>query len=727
MKFNFKNIKFPSFRFISVKGNKHSTIIISDKKVITKVELIEALTNLNIRQIKAQVNSGKYLRNTFIETGNQKDFLRYFSSPIFYSEKLFDVIKVLDFRYLNDFLAKKNLELFNLDIEPFLLRQKKLSVNNAKEFFDDLHAHLDSKKRIICSHPELNNIRVTFEIKIRDLVDDLDFFKSNVVLITEMAGQGKTNFLCDYTENFLLKKKILSVFLTGIEICADDIRKSIIKRIFPDYDDIDFSEILDVAKQISKENGEYFVIIIDGINENYKSKVFAKNLEIFISDMQQYDFVKIIISCRSEYYKDNFTNLEKSTFSNDMIVIDSLMKRNIDRNIKKKLFKIYIENFKIKYKSINREVKDQLLSNFLLLRIFCETYQGKELDTIDNIYKEELFTYYYDRKSEQINLMLNDINAGQISGSIDIKKFIKKVIAKMIEKKQYVNIVLDEIIDTPSEKEIYVRFLDENILIKRDLIESENNVFSPTEVVNFTFDEFRDFLISDFLISELYVKAKDKFLEFLKDLHKDSPLIEGCSTFLFYKSKRSTDEALKLVINNQEWYKNVFSRCVFNIKDELISDDDKKIFKEILFDADFKKKKIFVDLINRRDNQVFSIDFLFDSIREMNEEEYRENFVNVFGESSFSYLKINQEEIVKILDEKLNNTIVETDSQHKLFELLLYMFLNNYSYDIKELYERYCFRYLSHGKDQIKRALTSKNESLKLEITKFLKRYEISV
>jgi hypothetical protein len=732
MKLNFfKNIKFPKIKIINISRNKNSNITlienqtVFEKKSIDADELVMALNEQNISQINSQINSGKYLKNTFLEVGNQKDYLRYFCSPIFYSDKIFDIIEVLDFRYLNICLEKKLQEPFLLEIEPFLIEKESIGIDNSLDFFTRLHSHLEFKKNFIGNHPNLGNIRSSFEFKVRDLVDDLVFFKSKVILITEMAGQGKTNFLCDFVENFLLKKNVLNVFLTGIEIKSDDIRKSIIKRIFPDDDDINFSDILEIVKEVCNKNNEYFIIIIDGINENYNTKEFSNSLELFISDMQKYDFVRIVLSCRSEYYKDNFTNLEDASFSNDLTVIDSLMKRNVESKILEKFFNNYITHFNISFRHITEDVKGQLLSNFLLFRIFCETYENSDLDVIDNIYKEELFNNYYIKKTDEINKRLNGSN---LIGNIDIKNFIKKIISRMIEKKQYTNIVLDEILDSKDEKEVYVRFLDENILIKRDLINHGNSVLASSEVVNFTFDEFRDFLISDFLISNVFVKSKEEFSEFLlNEVNNDSPLIEGCSTFLFYKSRRIEDNELKAIIHAQNWFKKVFAKCIFNINDNDIKLSDKDTLKELLFDVSSSKTNIIWNLIFSGNVKNLNIDYLFNNLLEMNEEQFKLNFSDNFGLSNFRYNKINQEEILDFLSKKLDSGWVNNEIRHKFFELLIYMFLNEKSYYIKELYERYYFQNVKEATSQLKKVLNAKNEVLKDDINKFIERYGISL
>lgn len=732
MNLNFiKILKTPFFKVINVIGNKHAKVTIIEsqtvieKRVILKDELISALKNQNETQINAQINSGKYLKNTFLEVGNQKDCLRYFCSSIFYLDKIFDIIEVLDFRYLNLNLEKKTEPTFSLEIEPFLKENENLKINNSLDYFIRLHQHLESKKDFVGNHPKLGNIRSKFEFKIRELVDDLIYFKSKVILITEMAGQGKTNFLCDFVENFLLKKNVINVFLTGIEMKSDDIRQSIIKRIFPDDDNITFSDILEVVEEICKEKNEYFVIIIDGINENYNTKIFSNSLELFISDMQKYEFVKIILSCRSEYYKDNFINLENSNFSNSLAVIDSLMKRNLEDKILEKFFNNYIDHFKINYSHIDRDVKGQLLSNFLLFRIFCETYENSDLDVIENIYKEELFNNYYLKKTTEINKRLNNSNGSKLIGSIDIKNFIKKIINKMIEKKQYTNIVLDEILDSSDHKELYVRFLDENILIKRDLIDYGNSIFGSSEVVNFTFDEFRDFLISDFLINDVYVNSKEEFTNFLlNEVNKDSPLMEGCSTFLFYKSRKSTNADLKSIISAQIWFKDVFAKCIFNINDEDISLEDKVNLKEILFDVTISKTNIIWNLIFSGNVKNLNIDFLFNNLLEMNDEQFKLNFTDSFGTS---YRKIDQQNVLDFLSKKLDSGWVNNEIRHKLFELLIYMFLNDRSYGVKELFEKYYFQNIEIATLELRKVMNAKNEVLKNEITKFIQRYGISL
>ena len=704
---------------------------LSQKLTIPKT--IEAINSQVNRQLQKQISSGKYLPKTFIETGEQKDNLRYLCDSIFYSEKCFEESSILDFRYLNIFLAKENHSLFNFDLTQLKPKNGEITISNSNDLFSKWYEYLIVKQQEVIDIKISSNEKSKFEFKFRDRIDDLKFLLAKVALITEAAGQGKTNFLCDFTENFLLKRKIPTVFLTGAEINANDLRQSIIQRVFPDSPNYTFQEFLNILKEICYEGNKFFVLVIDGINENYNSQLLSQNLETFLSEILEYDFIKVVISCRTEYYEQNFLNFEKATFTKTMKKITSLISRRTDDDIKKKLFHIYFSHFKIEYNGISQEAREQLVENFLLLRIFCETYQSQKLEYIDNIYKEELFEKYYELKSEEINKRLKSNDEFKISGNFDIRNFIQSVVSFMIKENVYVNVPLDNIIANAGDKEMYVRFLDENILVKRDIQTDEKGVFTSSEVVNFTFDEFRDFLISRYLVEVLYQKSKEEFTTFLENqITEKSPILEGCSTFLFFVSRRNSDKTLNDILFKQPWFDTVFSSCVFSLKDSQITDDDKKILRDKLINNEKYSGSIIWDLILRYDTNYYknlNIYFLFEILRELTQQQYSECFISKFSTDRWGhYGGIKQEDLVSQIDDIIEDKKSrEANYYENLFELLIYMFINNNRWRIQDIYEKYYFRYTEHGNKQLETALKSKNEALIKEVNHFMESYEISL
>jgi hypothetical protein len=720
----------------SIKTSVDALIAEIDSKKLTPGKISKALKAQVNRQLQKQINSGKYLQNTFIETGQQKDNLRYLCDSIFYSEKCFYESSILDFRYFNNLLAnEQHHPQFNYDFILLKPDVGEMTISDCTQIISTWHNYLITKRQDVVSiNTKIDSYKKsTFEYKFRDRIDDLEFLSARVALITETAGQGKTNFLCDFSENFLLKREIPSAFLTGAEVNANDLRQSLLQRIFPDSPNYTFEEFLTSLKSLCYEQGKFFVLVIDGINENYNSKLLSQNLENFISELLEHDFVKIVLSCRTEYYEQNFSNLEASSFAKETKKISSLLRQRPDDDLKKKLLHIYFHYFNIKYHGISNKAHDQLVENFLLLRIFCEAYQNQKLESLENIYKEELFEKYYKIKSDEINKRLKNNDEFKVSGNFDIKNFIQSIVEFMITEKTYVNVPLDKIIANPSDREMYVRFLDENILVKRDIQTDDNGIFTSCEVVNFTFDEFRDFLISRYLVEVLYKKSVEEFVSIIENqVNEKSSLLEGCSTFLFYISRRGLDKPLHEILMKQPWFEAVFSKCIFSLKDSQVTDADKKVLKDKLLKNEGYSYSIIWNLVTRYNTIYYknlSIEFLFELLRELDQEQYLNCFVSKFGTDRWGNSRlIDQEQLVNQIDDILEEREAnEVSYCAKLFELLIYMFTNKNPWDIQTIYEKYYFRHTEQGKIHLKKALESKNEKLTRAIKQFINSYEISL
>lgn len=718
----------------SIRSSVESLVADNESKKLTPDKISQALKAQVNRQLKKQINSGKYLQNTFIETGEQKDDLRYLCDSVFYSEKCFYESSILDFRCLNNLLVnEKNHLQFKYDFESLKPAKGEMTISNCTAIISKWHDYLITKRQEVVSIKIGSYKKSTFEYKFRDRIDDLDFLKARVALITETAGQGKTNFLCDFSENFLLKREIPTAFLIGTEVNAIDLRQSLLQRIFPDSPNYTFDEFLTNLKTLCYEQGKFFVLIIDGINENYNSKLLSQNLENFVSELLEHDFVKIVLSCRTEYYEQNFSNLEASSFVKEIKKITSLLSQRPDDELKKKLLRIYFQQFNIEHHGISNKAHEQLVENFLLLRIFCEAYQNQKLESIENIYKEELFEKYYEIKSDEINKRLKNNDEFKVSGTFDIRSFIQSVVEFMIHEKTYVNVPLDKIIANPNDREMYIRFLDENILVKRDIQTDEKGIFTSSEVVNFTFDEFRDFLISRYLVEVLYKKSVEEFVSFIENQVNDkSPLLEGCSTFLFYISRRGLEKPLDEILIKQPWFEAVFSKCIFSLKDSQVTIEDKAVLKEKLLKNEKYSDSIIRNLIIRYNTTYYknlNIEFLFELLRELDQKQYIDCFLSKLVTDRWGHSRlINQEQLVNQIGHILEKRDAkEVLSYEKLFELLIYMFTHINRWEVQSIYEKYFFRHTEQGEIHLRKALESKNEILTNAIKKFISSYEIKL
>lgn len=703
---------------------------IEDKR-IDNDDLKKALKKQVENQLAKQINSGKYIPNIFIETQNNREYLRYFSHPILFHKKIFSSLEKADFRSLNKKLIKQN-TLFDIEINKL---NCVINLEGYVKKLNDWTTHLMQKLTVI-KKLKFGNSSYTYESKLSKRLDEIYYLKSKVCLITENAGQGKTNFLCDYANRFLLGHEIPAIFLTGNEVLPDNIRSSIINKLFPERNNLDFQTLLNTIKNFCYEIQKPLIIIIDGINESPNTKAFSDSLESFISDMQDYDFIKIIISCRKDYFDYNFKNLENSSFKEDICSISNLTLRR-DEELQEKLFYQYIYHFDIDFETVSGNVYNQLMSNFLLFRIFCETYKGQNIGIVENIFKAELFKNYYNNKAEEINKKLKGNDEFEVQGDFDIRNFIRNIIKYMVSNNQYSNVPLDTIIEEEKHKAIYVRFLDENILVKRDPKSDESGIFGYSEVVNFTFDEFRDYLISSYLVEELYPKSEEKFDDFISNnINSESQILEGCGTFLFHILRNKDTEELKNRVYNQEWFKGIFIKSIFNIKDKDIKDSDIERIEKYFIESDEYSFQIVNGLIRRYDLKIYpklNIQFLFELIKKLEEDKFNKKFLNLFefkSRNSFSrfYRKIDLEKIIEKLKKNFDNTEFINDSKyHNLFNLLIYLLPHNQAYRFSYLYERYAYKYIDKAHNQLKEITDNEDSQLKVIVIEFCQKYAIQL
>ena len=220
----------------------------------------------------------------------------------------------------------------------------------------------------------------------------------------------------------------------------------------------------------------------------------------------------------------------------------------------------------------------------LMLRIFCEANKNKSLGHVHSINKEVVFAEYYEiMKHKLVDKVFNEEHHRLEANHID--NFVMNIVQYMIEKNTVFNVPLSHLQKylTEQEKSIFNRFLDENILLSKDLTPERKGPFSHNEVVNFTYDSFRDYLISTYLLDVVESNDFSRFETLVKEYTRTGhQLREGLTPFLFVHARSSqNDKAIKL-ISNLNWYEEIFEMYIWDIDDILITQDDILLVKSIL-------------------------------------------------------------------------------------------------------------------------------------------------
>lgn len=136
------------------------------------------------------------------------------------------------------------------------------------------------------------------------LKEEFDYFVDSFVdnpymLVIGEAGIGKTHFMLDSTKTLLEEDTCALTFLG--ELFKNDI--SIIDTIKSELGlEIDDKEFLTILSEKAQLNNTRFLIIVDAVNEiDISSDVIKNKLDVFISLVQEYENIAIVLSCRTPY------------------------------------------------------------------------------------------------------------------------------------------------------------------------------------------------------------------------------------------------------------------------------------------------------------------------------------------------------------------------------------------------------------------------------------------
>ena len=527
-------------------------------------------------RLDINLNSGKYIPDVFIDGYDFRQEIRLFVDPFTFYPKVYESVRRMNFDNVNYYLNRRGLPQFKLDLSGTLPSLKDL------DFIDWLYegAKVAAKLNIAVDLLSSDGNRgYMASSKVRRAAERFEYASKQIMLVNGTAGQGKTNFLCELTDHILLPREIPFLWINGYEIDSRDFEVSILKRCLHDRYATLHDALVDVSKmchRISKP----LVLIIDGLNEIPYTPRICDNLNIFLSTLTRYPHVRVIMTCREEYF-----NLYFKCYS---FVGASIMRKSINNNLLHDRFKrsLLIENYCRHYgitMSISNDDEEYLTRNLLLLRIFCEVNAGKNIERIDRG-KYNLFDAYYDKAVDGVTANLNTVT-GQNIPPYEVDAYFSTIINVMVERNLQYNIPISDITSKLDVRYrgYFERFLDENILVKRDL-NVYNTGTQPTvgqELVSFTYDEFRDFLIARYLVNEMLPTNRELFINTISNLDNKS-ISEGLLPFLFIHVLQTGNQEAKAILEQEKEYDGLLALNIWNVDENRLSDADLQNVKNVL-------------------------------------------------------------------------------------------------------------------------------------------------
>ena len=584
-------------------------------------------------QIQKNIKSRKYIPDIFVEEHDYKEYLRFFADPKLFLKKVIRQAKSYNFSEFNLILKSTGVEEISFkqydeefDTKDFNVVFEKFYnyICSVKEKLESLYKQCELDRKLTTSeyyrtkHKVGNNSAKHLFVNIKE---KLDYIKLRFILLTKNAGQGKTNFVCDFTNNFLLKKNYFVLYHNAYDF--DDNPWNVIAKQLEQIAQKPMDYILKVLKKSWEDQQKPIIIIIDGLNENTVIDNFALEIKQLLEICKSYPFIKIIMTTRNELLSERFSELENGTYMNVYKHLN-MFYRSLD--FKDRIFHGYLTYFGITIReyTLRSRTYDKLTDDILLLRFFCEVNEGNKQLYLYDVYQYNVFQQYIEKKSEEYQLLAPVL----LSYKDIVFTLLDKISEYMIDNMQFFNIPSN--VFSPSEQELLFKMICNEVIFKDEAIVQTGLLKKNSIVISFTFDEFRDFCLTEYVLKNY---DKGKFLAFWKSLQSDmSTIREGVTKYIFYLARTISQDDLLPVVKLLPQYDEMYWRYIWGLEDKWISKEDKELWYYNLISSSKWDKSIVRDLMWKYDCDFFqniNITLLFDILDELaTESDKYKKFIN---------------------------------------------------------------------------------------------------
>ena len=559
--------------------------IIADriKERIRETDKIERRINnrfFSKRLLNRNILSKKYLPDTFLENRDAKEKARIFSAPYKMYGYLFDRLQHMSFELYN---AKRKRfgkpADFKLDISRWDINGKAIDLDKLQEYADGLLSYL--RPNVTKMDKDGNHGWATSS-KVRRIAEKVELLNKKFMIVTSEAGQGKTNFVCDLVNNLFVNDGIPYVFVNAYELSAERIAMGIAQE-YNFIGDCSLEGTVLKAERFCQQNMQYLIIVIDGLNENVNQRLFRNNLTRVLASLSGYHHVKVMMTCRKTFFEQNYGSM-KDVLGDELIEV-SLDRRHrsedkLDKNEVDCIIERYASHFRTRGK-LHPEVINELTSNLLLLRIFFEANCDEDVSQQDYIDRINLYERYYEQLCNDIQKVIEH-NVAVANVDHVAHGTFQHILEWMLKEKCFRNLPYGSVTKALSTAEVqcFDTFLNANLILRHDPsgISGRNG-----DVINFTFEEIRDFLLVKYLIEKLSPQEPDQFWTLIDLLTDDTNNeAEGVKRFLFLYTKNKGLSNLYEELKKREWFVETFNEYVWDVNEDQLNDEDINLVKKLI-------------------------------------------------------------------------------------------------------------------------------------------------
>lgn len=597
-------------------------------------------------KIEVEKASRKYIPAIFVDTHSTKEQMRLFANPLFFYRKIQDKLRRFAYDHLNS-----NLKIAG---EPELVSEIDASLLSATPAtFAELGAWLDQVDQAIgvelakvrpmswwrepgeapykpvnegsagwmIARLQLEGAAGGLTSRLNEACALIGLIRNKIFLVTSMAGQGKTNFVCDLVENqfrlfeipcLFIPARQLNGFVPGARL-FDYIAHN---RYAPDGTKL--HDYLTLFDQVAYDVGKPFVILIDGINEVADLTSFNEELKAFCSAVSQYDWIKLVITCRSEFFDERFATMLDEPFAAHIHRVSDLRSEMTDLS-KARLLSAYLGHFSIRG-SLKGQARSFLENDLLLLRVFCERYEGSDVGYVTDIYKGDLFVDYLHKK----------IHSFPPQYQTNALFTLFKIAGSMLAADNFSKLSVRDF--SAKEQEIVRRFIEDDVILRRE-VDSEDLAAVGDLAISFTYDELRDFIIAYQLVNDAAADQAQALTEILARL-PSRPVYEGVYRYAYLLARKANDTAAVAACEAAPNFTEHFSLNVHLLPPAVQTSEDVARVRAILADpgASLRRRRVALFLLHRRNAvDLLNIAILIDHLNDLEDAGHTAFIQGIFG------------------------------------------------------------------------------------------------
>lgn len=318
-------------------------------------------------------------------------------------------------------------------------------------------------------------------------------------LLFANAGNGKTHLLCEMVNQMLNNDDFIAVLTFGHYFYEKTLEVSILKQ-FPEFQSI--RELFGALNSYAKTRDQIALFMIDGINEwefCERKKIFTE-IKLLKNEADNYENIRLIISCREEYREDIFGDF--SNYSKDFV----LFRHYGFLNNSIQALHAFCEFYKIEVPST--PLLSPELSNPLILKTLCEAFQHKRcfpkgisgISTIFDAYLEHLNNDI----SDKLDLDADDKIVNEV---------IERIAKLIYENNGNIHIEKQKIKDTIKDIDINPNW-SKTILYN---LEKSGLFVINQDYIYVSYDRYRDFLTTKILLQNINEPKMNNTQKLLKE------------------------------------------------------------------------------------------------------------------------------------------------------------------------------------------------------------------